>query len=322
MIFNKYHSYFFVVVLFLQLSSCKKDSNKTANKEVRFVEYKIENVLTIDSTVTLNYATDFDTDSTGNIYALDINDFQLKKFNPEGELIAKTGREGNGPGEFKRNYYTVSKLPNAVAAASVKEVSIHLFSNNLEYQDVLLNNGVVSTFAANNRGDILISNFATGNLDLTMMDGTYNKVIKEVDKSGEKKNRIYDLIKYIKFFNDEIFYVSFPFKNLVQKFSISQGLLDEFSLPSIPKFSRTKNGLPKGPVIQGIATLPNGRVWVVGRSLSKNPARDVYVFNEKGEYVHTFVLPEKAQALTYDNNSLYTLGAGGYNIKKWKIDPN
>ncbi|NGP87509.1 hypothetical protein [Fodinibius halophilus] len=319
--FPKKSCFFYTLIslLIFQLVSCEKEPNKRTGKAVQFVDYDIENVLTIDSTNSANYITDFTLDSLGNIYALDISDFQLKKFNPNGELIAKTGRKGDGPGEFKKHYYTVSKLPNPVGSASVKEVSIQLFSSTLEHQDVLLNNGIVSTFAANNNGDILVSNFATGNLDLLDLDGTYHKTIEEVDITDKKK--IYDLVKYIKFYNDDIFYVSFPFKNLIQKFSISQGLLDEFRLPSIPKFSRTNDGLPKGPVIQGITTLPNGRVWVVGRSFSKNPAQDIYVFNKKGEYIHTFVLPEKAQALTYNNQSLYTLGAGGYHIKKWKIDP-
>jgi hypothetical protein len=43
-----------------------------------------------------------DVDARGNVYALDVQLSQVNVFSPDGELLRTIGREGEGPGEFRR----------------------------------------------------------------------------------------------------------------------------------------------------------------------------------------------------------------------------
>ena len=98
-----------IVVIFVSIAllSCNPEKSKNENKieEIylqvqkfqNFSNLKNEKIIKEDSFINPISGT---VDSEGNIYIIDAKSYELYKFSKDGNLIKKTGRRGNGPGEF------------------------------------------------------------------------------------------------------------------------------------------------------------------------------------------------------------------------------
>ena len=73
-----------------------------------------------------------DIDDSGNLYILDQGTGELYKFAKDGKLLNKTGRMGQGPGEFQRPYNLFVSLIDGVYVHDGQ--SLKLFSDQFKYQ--------------------------------------------------------------------------------------------------------------------------------------------------------------------------------------------
>jgi hypothetical protein len=92
----------------LLLFSCGKPSSEktfSALSREAYIEHAIpvEEVLTLEESDEVFFGTigSLATDSRGNIFVVDRQANHVIRFNPDGDLVATFGREGEGPGEFR-----------------------------------------------------------------------------------------------------------------------------------------------------------------------------------------------------------------------------
>lgn len=94
---------YFVALCLIMLTGCtEKDEDSSPTGTISFVEADFEVTNPDDSEEFLMGAIrDITTDREGNLYALDSSYPEVKKFNPQGELVQRFGNgRGAGPGEF------------------------------------------------------------------------------------------------------------------------------------------------------------------------------------------------------------------------------
>jgi DNA-binding beta-propeller fold protein YncE len=81
-----------------------------------------------DEEVIFGVLSDVAMDAQGNLYALDMQLSQISVFDPDGNLLRTIGREGEGPGEFRRASELFVTPDNKVAVAQMMPGKIVLLS--------------------------------------------------------------------------------------------------------------------------------------------------------------------------------------------------
>ncbi len=76
-------------------------------------------------------------DEDGFIYVTDFHTYFLTKFSPDGEFIAKTGRQGQGPGDFPSIPRLLRYSNSSLYVIGRSGSDIHLFDKNLKYKTTL-----------------------------------------------------------------------------------------------------------------------------------------------------------------------------------------
>ena len=90
-----------------------------------------------DENYMFNYPVDIDSDSEGNIYVLDYQDRNIRKFDPRGKFVTLFGRTGQGLGEFERPYSMVIDHQNNFHVGDYLARKIEVFSQAGIYQKTL-----------------------------------------------------------------------------------------------------------------------------------------------------------------------------------------
>lgn len=265
------------------------------------------------------------TDSKGNIYVTDSMDYSIKKFNEEGILIKKTGRKGQGPGEFQA--VRLIKYFNGLLYVTDQNLrGIQVFDDNLNYKKHIPFNLQIWDLNIVSENKIFISTPFIANPEKIMAVDFEEKA--EVDKSYFNGKQDY-WMNFRKFEVDEQgdFYVVFAFEDRIEKFNQNLKKIWSKSLLKGKKAGRKKAEIMFGPsllpteiVYKDIALDSSGHLFILGGHLSKNPSRDVYVLDEEGRHLLTFTLPEASHCIHIDNRSfLYSRAGQGVILKKYRL---
>lgn len=104
-------------------------------------------------------------DSDGNIYILDPQNHRILKFGKDGKLIWKTGRKGQGPGEFQNPYKI--RVKNKDTIAVLDEEQIHFFSQDGKFLRTLKIGKWIGDFEFLRDGRIFLSLLPKGQAGYT-----------------------------------------------------------------------------------------------------------------------------------------------------------
>lgn len=100
--------------------------------------------------------TDLNVDEKDFIYVLDAKDCSLKVFDSFGNLIKKTGRKGEGPGEF--NFPVKIKCyGNRVYISELFRPGLKVFDKDLNYVSTIPINGPITDFYVQTEERILVA---------------------------------------------------------------------------------------------------------------------------------------------------------------------
>lgn len=235
-------------------------------------------------------------DGIGNLYVVDTGNHRIQKFDRNLNHIATIGREGQGPGEFKR--------PNSLVILNDGNLFV---SDQGNYRFQTLNpKGKNQTTVNMERGTNDI--WLTSDNELVMGKGGYNdneisvydmskserKAVKMLKKLSLKGKSLDEMVSYIDFNDvmmnqvaniftftmdkDDNIFINFSKQNLIQKYSLSGKLLMNISrklnygtVGRDGNSNRTNDGqgrvramLPQlNDVSSGIAVDENGRIWAI-----------------------------------------------------------
>ncbi|UCC40245.1 MAG: 6-bladed beta-propeller [Candidatus Aminicenantes bacterium] len=261
-------------------------------------------------------------DSSG-CYVTDTMDYSIKHFDEEGNLIKKTGRKGQGPGEFIAiRFLGISE--NFLYATDQYMPGIQVFDKDLNYKKRIPILIPVSDIKVISDDEIAVASLSAdegkkGRISIFNQDGETVREIKYLDK------KIPFMLDMVSFDLDPKgnLYLAYTFQDKIQKFNPegkklwSKGLLDvkKIEMQKIRSFK-----VPSQLIYKDVALDSSGHLFVLGGSYSKNPSQDVYVLSPEGKLLTTFMLPDTTHCIHIDSQDyLYSRANEGVTLKKYKM---
>lgn len=308
-----FYSLLLAFILFVYLFSSEKELKKIELEEILSIGELDDNLLFQWAGIAA--------DSQSNIYVTDAMDYSLKKFDPQGNLIKKTGGKGQGPGEFMaprlldcsdRFLYTTDQYVPGVQVFDrelnfVRRISIKIPISDLK---ILSDQRIaVATLFVDKIASILIYN-------------TEGDLTRKFRYSERKLPLMMEMVSF-DFDKDGNLYLAYTFEDKIEKFNKDKKKLWSKKLLKIKKVNKTKISsyeVPTEVVYKDVTLDISGNLLVLGGHFSKNNSRDVYVLSPEGLHLTTFTLPDSSHCIYIDGKSfLYSRANEGVTLKKYRM---
>ena len=260
-------------------------------------------------------------DAEGFIYVLDAMDYSLKKFDPRGKLVKKTGRKGQGPGEFIAPRL-LDASPNFLYATDQNVAGVFVFDRELNFKRTIPCPSLVAYLKA--LGDDAVAVLTMGFQEpgkILVLNGE-GKILSELAFADKAPGLLMDSVSFVPDGRGQL-YLAYLFQDRVEKWTLDGKRLWSKKLLGVKKVEKKKISsltLPGETCFKDIALDGRGHIFVLGGRLSKSPSRDVYVLSPGGEHLTTFTLPDTSHCLYIDrDNFLYARANDGITLKKYRI---
>ena len=260
-------------------------------------------------------------DSEGNIYVTDAMDYSLKKFGADGSLLAKTGRRGQGPGEFAAPRLLDSSEQFLFVTEQYQPV-IKVFDKKLHYRFHIPLEGPAGDMKA--LGDDLVavavlSAKSESHLEFYDREG---KIVKKVAFSEKPSPLLLDMVSF-EVDDQGNLYLAYNFADRIVKIDDSGKRVWSKNLLGIKQVKSEKissHVVPTEIVYKDVALDQSGNIYVLGGKFSANRSRDVYVLSPDGEFLSTLTLPDSSHCIYIDReNYLYSRANEGITLKKYRM---
>jgi len=258
-------------------------------------------------------------DSESNIYVLDIRNHRLLKFNKEGNFLWKTGRKGQGPGEF-RNPSEVVLSPTEEIWVLDSPTLIHLFEAQGKYQRTMNLRGRCNNFYFLPDGRLFINRTTRGQMGIA---ADYYSI------EGEFLEKFPDEYRYgpnlpswagggygggFRFLEGKI-YMTLPDKYEIREYDLEGKLLGkikrDFKLKP-PELRKYQTGFIMmasnviGPCFLYKRKMLLNMLMLVEEKAEREFEFNFFLdfFNEKGQFLGSYKLPEgkRLNTLDHENN--------------------
>lgn len=284
---------------------------------------RLEEVLSIG---TLNDDTLFQwvgvaTDTRQYIYVTDTMDYSLKKFDAQGTLIKKTGRRGQGPGEFLAPRSLVIS-EECLYVTDQFRLDIQVFDKNLNYMRSFKIPAPVSDISILSKDEIAVATFSiesSGKIIILSSKGEHKREFRYTDK---KLGLMMDMISFV-FDPQGCLYLAYNYQDRIEKYDPQGKRTWSKKLFRIEKVKKEKIAfftLPTQLVYKDVKMDSAGNLFILGGSFSKKPSAEVYVLSPEGKWLTTFTLPDSTHCIYIDQqNSLYSRANEGVTLKKFRL---
>jgi hypothetical protein len=286
-------------------------------------EWSLEEVLsigTLDDTLLFQWV-GVAVDGDQNIYVTDTMDYSLKKFDTNGKLLKKTGRRGQGPGEFSAPRY-VSSYGNSIYVTDQYIPKIQVFDQDLNYISSIPVSIPVSDFSVISENEIAVSTLSTTKGGIIHIFDSKGKIQNEFPYSFEQMPLMMNSVSF-EFDQQRNLYVAYSFQDKIEKFDTEGKKLWSKRLLGIKKVEKEKIAsliLPSKLIYKDISLDKSGNLYVLGGSFSKNPSQDVYLLDPEGSLLATITLPDTSHCIYIDGKDyLYSRANEGVTLKKFRI---
>lgn len=286
---------------------------------ISFPDIKIKETLTIgdNGEGILFQWVGLTTDDRNNIYVTDLKDYSLKKYNAKGEFIKKTGRRGQGPGEFLSPGFIRFYNEN-IYVGQIQHPGIQVFDTELNYKKTIPLKLLLSCFQIIDENLLAVSTLMSRKIQLYDFEGEMIGSVQYAQDEDYMLNEVDFIV------NDECFYLCFKWQDILCKLSLNGDKLWERNIFKLKKVKTKKIGnfvLPQDVCFKTITFDKDKKyLFVLGGNLAKNKSRDVYILSKEGTLVDTITLPEPSHMIHIDSeNFLYSRSEYGTLIKKFQI---
>jgi len=257
-----------------------------------------------------------------NIFVLDAMDYSLKKFNPAGKLIKKSGGKGQGPGEF----IAPRLLDYSDASVYTTDQSIlgfQVFDKDLNFKRRILIKMPISDFKILPGDQIAVSSISAEKRPALFIFGADGELVREISYSPKKMPLMMDMVSF-DFDRENNLYVAYTFQDRIEKFSRGGDKIWTVKLLRERKVKKKKISsyvVPTEVMYKDLDFDNLGNLFILGGHLSKNRSRDVYVLDRDGKLLTVFTLPDASHCIYIDQmNFLYSRANEGVTLKKFKMN--
>jgi hypothetical protein len=260
-------------------------------------------------------------DTDGNIYVTDAADFSVKKFDRRGKLLKRSGRRGQGPGEFMAPR-ALACSANRIFVTDQYLPGVQVFDKELRFLKRVPLNLLVTEIAALSDVRLACKTFEMRPRPQILIIDEDGRTISTLSYGEPDMPAMTDLVDFVRS-PDGSFYLAFSHLDRIEKRSAEEKLVWTKSLFGVKKARTEKVStlvLPADIVFKDIALDTGGNLFVLGGSYSKDRGRDVYVLSKDGRQLAAFSLPESSHCLFVDaQNFLYARANEGVTLKKYRM---
>jgi hypothetical protein len=260
-------------------------------------------------------------DSEGFIYVLDAMDYSLKKFDPRGALVKKTGQRGQGPGEFMIPRL-LDASPGLLFVTDQNVAGIYVFDRELNFKKKIPSPALIAHMKALGDDRVAVAAMSVQGPGRILVLSDKGEILSELPYLVQEEGALMDSISFVPD-ADGRFYLAFLFQDRVEKWSPDGKRFWSKTLLGGKKSGTKKIAsftLPGETCFKDIALDRRGHVFVLGGHLAKSPSRTVFVLSTEGELLTTFTLPDTSHCLYIDrDNDLYVRANDGITLKKYRI---
>lgn len=261
------------------------------------------------------------TDSLQNIYITDSLDYSLKKFNSSGALLKKTGRRGQGPGEFLAPRLIDSTDKN-LYVTDQNILGIHVFDKSLEFVCRIPLKIPIADFKVLSDDRFAVVTIMPSHEGKILIIDTKGEIVRGILYKEKESTPLMNLVSF-DFDSAGNIYLAYNYQDRVEKFSAQGRKLWSRRLLNARNVKKKKISrfvVPSEIIYKDMALDRSENMYILGGSLSRNVSRDVYVLSPEGEYLTSFTLPEKSHCIYIDDkNFLYSRANSGVTLKKYKL---
>jgi hypothetical protein len=261
-------------------------------------------------------------DSDGFVYVTDAMDYSLKKFDPSGRLVKRTGRKGQGPGEFLAPRFLAASC-SYLFATDQSLTGIQMFDKDLEFVSRIPFNRPIADIAVISENTLAVIPFSLGGSGTIVLLDAQGRVLKEIQYAEpEKKLSIFNVADLEIDPSGDIL-LAYSFRDRIEKWSPSgqriwsRQLLDREDVKEkrVAQFT-----VPSDVMYKTITSDSSGRIYVLSGNLTDHPSRDVFILDQDGGPLATLILPEPSHCIYIDGHDfLYSRANEGVTIKKFRV---
>ncbi|MBS3819489.1 hypothetical protein KGY73_08315 [bacterium] len=259
----------------------------------------------------------------GHIYVTDAMDYSVKKFNEKGVLVKKVGRKGKGPKEFLAPR-SIKYFQGQLYVTDQYIPGIKIFDKNLNYIRHIPLKFPIWDLKIASEEKIFISSPIMSQPEQLILIDSQGKMNKQMKQTSEVEEYWENFLKFEIDVQGNL-YVIYTFRDRIRKYNRTMNQIWAKSLFGHREVKRKKLNsskvaapeLPTQTAYKDIALDSQGHLFILGGHLCEHPGRDVYVLDQKGNHLTSFLLPESSHCLHIDHHDfLYSRGEEGTSIKK------
>ncbi|MCK5148009.1 6-bladed beta-propeller [bacterium] len=297
-------------------------SNLSVNAQIKKIDIIKKYVIGGLEAETIYQWVDVVVDNKKNIYITDMMDYSVKKFDSKGNLLKKTGRKGQGPGEFIQ-IRGIEFRNDSLFVLDERNLGIQIFDDNLNYIGRISCNNIIQKFQVD-AFCFILKQFSFQSTASLVRVNNKGIVLSEVNYDPGQMNPLLGSIDFT-VSNSGNVYIAFLFQDKLIKMAPSGEKLWERNLFNKAKtkmstLDKLQFQIPEDTFFKAIALDTLGNVFILGGKKSKHKSRDVYVFSDHGDFLCEFTLQESSHLIYIDSeNNLYSREDQGVSLAKYEI---
>ena len=300
----------FKIIIVLLLLSC------TEKRNIGEIEIQFNDSIALDSVFSITNSegsmiTDFNVDSDGNLYLIDIANFKLSKYNSKGELLLLSGNKGNGPGELddEITFLGVDSKRDFVILYNFKSQILSYYNLNLEFQFTELFSNHVIDISDEVNGQIVLGFMVHKGEDPLILLSYESEIRQDIAVEQFEKNPVWNMFSIDQ--SEDYIYMSYRFLNLIRKLDKQGNIVWERAFKNWPKKSKVIENLsvPNEILIRDIEVTELDKISFNSRQV-----------NNEGNYLYSVKLPYRTPSIVYKKGYLYSSTNLGSKVIKWKVD--
>jgi len=257
-------------------------------------------------------------DRRRNLYVTDMLDYSVKKFDRGGACVARVGRRGAGPGEFKSPALSLV-TGERLLVLQTQDHRIQVFDTDLRYRgEIVVQGGMPVDIAHGRSRTVAVALYTDSSRAVVLTyDGPEGRDPHRIplEPTGEI-HPLYSACR-IALSRDGTLVAAYLFLNRVEIYGPDGRFLRRFSVDGMPRAEthEADGQVPEKTFVRKVLVDGSENILLLGGNQASHPGRDVFMYRPDGSHVRTFILPFRSRVIAGgENNTVYATDEAGTRV--------